>query len=433
MAGPLTTAPALAPHTVEYGRRSWIAAAWRYGLPISGPVATSGAHFLASLIFVRNLAASEFGIFSFVLVIVPFCMSIMAALLVLPVNNALSAPAEERARIEATCLKMNLALTALAGAVLFGLLIAARASVPAALLLAGYGAIFTLRWFARSFSFVKGRTGTAIASDIVYAAVLLAGLAAMLAGHAVQLLWGALLMLAAALAGLLPFGVRFFRDQTGAIGRGRIRDYHGIFRDITRWSLMGVVLTELTVNAHAYLVTFISGPGPFALLAVGQILMRPASLVQGALPDVERPAMTRAIAAKDKARRGRLLGDFRLVLLAVWAATAILAATILIWAPQLLLKNTYAPSEALLATFITGAIILVRCFRTPPSTLMQAAGELKALAHIATCTSAVSILLTLAFLLAWGSVASLLGILIGEIVIVVMLKRTVTGWEVRHG
>jgi len=36
-------------------------------------------------------------------------------------------------------------------------------------------------------------------------------------------------------------------------------------------------------------------------------------------------------------------------------------------------------------------------------------------------------------LLAWGPVASLLGILIGEIVIVVMLNRTMAGWEARHG
>lgn len=425
---PLTQAQTLAPQAP-----GWIATAWRYGLPISGPVATSGAHFLASLVFVRNLPASEFGLFSFVLVIVPFCMSIMAALVVLPVNNALAAPPQERARIEATCLTMNAILTALAGALLFGFLIAARAPALFALLLAAYGAIFTLRWFARSFSFVKGRTGTAIASDIVYAASLLAGLTAMLAGHAVQFLAGALLLLAAALASLVPFGARFFRDQIDAIGRGRIRDYRGIFRDITRWSLMGVILTELTVNAHAYLVTFISGPGPFALLAVGQILMRPASLVQGALPDVERPAMTRVIAAKDGAGRARLLMNFRLVLLAVWTATAILAAAILIGAPQLLLKNTYSPSDVLLVTCITGAIMLVRCFRTPPATLMQAAGELKALANIAAYTSVISILLTLAFLLAWGPVASLLGILIGEIVILAMLKRMVAGWEARHG
>ena len=41
--------------------------------------------------------------------------------------------------------------------------------------------------------------------------------------------------LGAALASLLPFGARFFRDQIAAIGRGRIRDYRAIFRDITRW------------------------------------------------------------------------------------------------------------------------------------------------------------------------------------------------------
>jgi O-antigen/teichoic acid export membrane protein len=431
MAQPL--ASAISPRAAEYERRGWMMAAWRYGLPISGPLATSGAHFLASLVFVRNLPAADFGIFSFVLVIVPFCMSIMAALLVLPVNNALAAPLQERARIEAACLKMNAILTVVAGAILFGLLTGARASASAALLLAAYGAVFTLRWFARSFSFVKGRTGAAIVSDMLYAAWLMAGLVAMRAGHAVQLLPAALLLLTAALAALLPFGAGFFRDQIEALGRGHIRDYRGIFRDITRWSLLGVILTELTVNAHAYLVTFISGPGPFALLAVGQILMRPASLVQSALPDVERPAMTRAIADQDRVKRGRLLRDFRLVLLAIWGVTAILAAAILVWVPQLLLKNTYLPSDALLVTVVTGAVMLVRCFRTPPSTLMQAAGELKALASIAAYTSLISILLTLAFLLAWGPVACVLGLLTGEIAIVAMLNRMVKRWEARHG
>ncbi len=126
-----------------------------------------------------------------------------------------------------------------------------------------------------------------------------------------------------------------------------------------------MILTELTVNAHAYLVTFISGPGPFALLAVGQILMRPASLMQSALPDVERPAMTRAIAANDGPGRRRLLRDFRIALLAMWLATVILAAAILIWAPQLLLKKTYAQPDVVLVTLITAAIMLVREFPHP--------------------------------------------------------------------
>src|SRR5262249_22190322 len=53
----LTTAPRMP---------GFLAAARRYALSAAGPVATSGAHFLASLLFVRNLPASEFGVFSFV-------------------------------------------------------------------------------------------------------------------------------------------------------------------------------------------------------------------------------------------------------------------------------------------------------------------------------------------------------------------------------
>jgi O-antigen/teichoic acid export membrane protein len=411
----------------------WLATAWRYGLSTSGPVATSGAHFLASLLFVRALPAFEFGLFSFVLVIVPFCMSIIAALLVLPINNALAGTPDERARIETACLKMNLLLTLLAGMAVFGFLAAAHAPLPPALLLAGFGAGLTLRWFARCFAFVKGRAGIAIASDMAYAGALLAGLAAMLFGHHVTLFLGAGLLLAAALIGLLPFGLGFLREQIAAIGQGHIRDYRAIFRDLTRWSLAGVVLTEITVNAHAYLVTFVSGPGPFALLAVGQILMRPASLVQSALPDLERPAMTRAIAAKDTAKLARTLRDFRFALVAVWLVTVLLATAILIWEPQLLLKKGYAQSDVLLVSLITATIMLVRCFRTPPATFMQAAGAFKPLVGIGVYTSVISVILTLAFLLTLGPIASLCGILAGEIVIVLKLNRMMAAWRTRHG
>ena len=409
------------------------ATAWRYGLTTCGPVATSGAHFLASLLFVRNLAAAEFGIFSFVLVIVPFCMSLIAALLVLPVNSALGEAPEIRARIEASCLKMNLLLTALAGLVVLGLLFAARAPLAEALLLALFGATLTYRWFARCFAFVKGESGAAIASDLTYAAALVCGLGAMLVSHKVNFLAGAVLLPGAALLGLVPFGLGFFRDQISAIRHGRLRAYRAIFRDLTRWSLFGVILTELTVNAHAYLVTFISGPGPFALLAVGQILMRPASLVQSALPDLERPRMTRAIAAKNDGGLTRLLRDFRAALVAVWLASVTLAAGILIFAPGLLLRKNYALQDALLVTAITSLIMLVRSFRTPPATFMQAAGEFKALVGIGVYSSAISIALTLGFLLSLGPVASLLGILTGEIVILLRLNRMVADWRARHG
>jgi O-antigen/teichoic acid export membrane protein len=410
-----------------------LATAWRYALSTAGPVATSGAHFLTSLLLVRNLPAPEFGLFSFVLVIVPFAMSIIAALLVLPMNSALGEKAETRVRIEATCLKLSLAMTILAGLAVLALLASARAPLEEALLLSAFGAVLTYRWFARCFAFVKGHGGRAIVSDLAYAGTLVAGLGILLASGHVAFLPAALLLPAAALAGLLPFGGAFFRGQLASLAQGRLGDYRAIFLDLTRWSVLGVILTEATVNAHAYLVTFISGPGPFALLALGQILMRPASLVQSALPDLERPRMTRALAAREFSKLTRALREFRIALLAVWFTTAVLAAALLYFAPQLLLKKGYALHEVLPVALITALIMLVRSFRAPPATFMQAAGEFKALVGIGLYTSVTSIVLTLVFLVTLGPAASLLGILSGEIFILVRLNRMMAQWRARHG
>ena len=135
----------------------------------------------------------------------------------------------------------------------------------------------------------------------------------------------------------------FARANSPRFATGHLGRYAPIFRDLTRWSLLGVVFTELTVNAHAYLVTFISGPGAFALLALGMLLMRPASLMQSALPDLERPVMTRAIAAARLARAGAHPAGIRLsACWRRWGVTLVLGAVLLIWSSRLLvLKKGY--------------------------------------------------------------------------------------------
>ena len=65
------------------------ATALRYGVSAAGPVAVSGAHFLASLIFLRNLPAHEFGLFSFVMVVVSFGMSLNVSLISVPITRNL--------------------------------------------------------------------------------------------------------------------------------------------------------------------------------------------------------------------------------------------------------------------------------------------------------------------------------------------------------
>jgi hypothetical protein len=424
-----SAAPASAPPRLP----ALLAKAWRYGLTTSGTIATSAAHFLASLIFVRNLATGDFGLLSFALVLVPFAMSAIGSTAVIPVTCSLAEPEESRARTAAICIKLNLLLTLAITLIVFAALVVAHAAPLPALVLGLFGGFAGLRWFARCFAYVQGDLGRAVASDWAYALVLALSLGALMLAGRITLLSGAASFLAAGLAGMLPLGTAFFRAQWAAWKEGRLRDYAPIFRDLTRWSLLGVFFTEVTVNAHAYLVTFFSGSGAFALLALGMLMMRPISLVQGALPDLERPAMARAIAAKDYADLARTEGDFRLALLAVWVGSLALALLLLLVWPELLLRKGYALDDAVTVTLISAAIMMIRNFRTPPAVKLQAAGEFKALAGIGTKSCAVSVLGTLIMLAAFGPVASLLGIAAGESVILFEVVRLARQWQARHG
>jgi|GEM_PF-6294670 len=78
-----------APFLTKTGSGTTLALVRRYFPSVVGPLAVSGAHFLASLLFLRNLDAAEFGIFSFVLVVSGFAMSISGAGLVLPATRSM--------------------------------------------------------------------------------------------------------------------------------------------------------------------------------------------------------------------------------------------------------------------------------------------------------------------------------------------------------
>ena len=406
--------------------RPMLRTALRYGVSTAGPVAVSGAHFLASLIFLHALPAREFGLFSFVMVVVSFGMSATASLIVVPITqNIVTGDANMRP----TCFKMNWLVCAGFGALLFAALVVSGATPGRAAVLGLYGAAFAFRWFARSIAYIDGRVGPAIASDLFYSAVLLGSLGALVLTGQMTFAHGSETLLAAAALAVLPFGASFFRDQLASLRDGRLGDYLPVFRDMSRWALLGVALTEITVNAHAYLVTFIAGPGAFALLALGMLLMRPASLVQSSLPDLERPAMARAIAANNLSTLSRIQRHFTYGLAAAWAANMLLCAGLLVFFPMLLLKKGYALHDVEMVAMISAAIMAVRTLRTPLAVMLQAAGEFKALAGIGATSGICSVAATLALLLAFGPVVSLCGIVLGELVIVWRIYPLARDWK----
>ncbi len=209
--------------------------------------------------------------------------------------------------------------------------------------------------------------------------------------------------------------------------------YPEIWRNLSRWVLLGVVLTEATANAHAYFVTFISGTAAFALLAVGGLMMRPLSLVLSALTDRERPVLARAIAAKDFAGAKRTVLEFSIAGIAVWAATTALAAAIFIWLPDLLLTKGYDTQQLAPAVVIWSGIWAIRTLWTPQSVLLQAAGEYSQLAQASMWSCAAALGATLFLLLAFGPVMSLLGVLAGDVVVGSRIFSLTAKWRRSHG
>ncbi|HEX4177676.1 MAG TPA: hypothetical protein VHY57_04535, partial [Rhizomicrobium sp.] len=188
--------------------------ALRYGASAAGPVAVSGAHFLASIIFLRNLPADQFGLFSFVMVVVSFGMSLNASLITVPLTRHIVTGADDT---RPACFQMNWVVCVGFAALLFVALWLGHASLKDAALLALFAGAFTFRWFARCTAYIDGRMAAAVQSDVAYSLLLVGGLGGMALMHQVTFVHGGAVLLLAALAALCPFGPGFFRVQFAAM------------------------------------------------------------------------------------------------------------------------------------------------------------------------------------------------------------------------
>ena len=403
---------------------------YRYGLSSLGPVAVSAAHFIASLLFLRMLPPVEFGRFSFLMIVVPFCLGATGSLLGAPASLTRGKTAAVAKAEIATLNKASLIVSLLAGIVVTALMFSTSAAMGTALLFGLYGVAATLRGFARSLFNVRARIENVAASDILYAILLVAGLGALAVSGGLSIHNAAIVLVFAMVAAFLPFGADYLFELTGAAASPVLHSYRSMWMDVTRWSLLGVVLTELAANAHAYLVTFISGPGAFGLLALGALFMRPASLVLSALPDIDMPVMARRIGQGDLKGAFAVVKEFRTAAMAVLAATVVLAAILVTWFPHLLLKH-YGTPEVLCVLAFWVAITALRALRTPEAVFIQATANYPALARISAFSSVTALVLTLALLVAFGPIVSLGGVLAGEVVITLMLFPLTRAWRKR--
>lgn len=388
----------------------------RYAAASVGPIAAAGAQFLLSVMMLQLLPPRDFGIFSFLLVISQLSWGLWSALFCAPLPVIVHAEdSGRRARATGALLSANLICAAVAVPV-FGLLAwSFRAPAEILVLFGLYGGIALLRWFARAHAYVIDEVRRTIASDIVYAAVLLiGGTAIYVSGHASLMQAYGLLLLSVLLA-MLPFGTSMLKRHLDVTSLAAVRDYPRIWKRHSSWALLGVTSSEATGNAHAYIVTAFAGPAQFAPLAASILLTRPISVAMNALGEWERPRMAAAVADNRMNDVRRAVSHFRLALGAAWVATFAAAAAVLAFAPWLVFPAQYDLNFVSQAGLLWMLVALVRLMRTPEATVLQASGQFRPLAMVGLYSATVSIVGVTFMLWAGGLLWSIVGILLGEL------------------
>ncbi|HJW39833.1 MAG TPA: hypothetical protein VJ476_01245, partial [Rhizomicrobium sp.] len=165
-----------------------LAAARRYSLAALGPFTIAGAHFAASVLFLKLMPPAAFGLFAFVLVAVPFWLSLSVALLGAPLATTCQRhPDTDPWRELPTLLKANLLFSAAAMIAVALAAAASGAAAATAVLFGLYGGVMCVRWFARWLSYATHHPIRAVLSDVAYGVFLVAGLAALAVLHVVSL------------------------------------------------------------------------------------------------------------------------------------------------------------------------------------------------------------------------------------------------------
>jgi O-antigen/teichoic acid export membrane protein len=394
----------------------------RYALAVFAPASTSAAHLVVQLLLLATLTPAEFGAFAFLMIVVQFGFGLSNALVSTPYTVEVSSHAQPRQDMRAMFLAANAVFALGFGLCVYfvGSMVGNGGWIP---LFSIYALLAMIRWFGRAHNYAMLRPAASGISDIVYAVTLVIAVAVLAWGEKLDMESVAFAFVVATLLACLCLGGDFVARQLGLRGFAQLAGYRPVWRDQSRWTLLGVVTTESTGNIHSYFVTLLAGPAAFAPIGAAALFVRPVLLSVSSLSQLEIPILGRAIASGDIEKAEATRRRFLNALLAIWVATSALAYAVIAFAPSVIIKPDYALDEVELAVVLFLVISLFQVWQGPNSALLQAARLFKDLSKASVASCAFSITGVLIALAVLPPVYSLAGIAIGQLVMAALLAR----------
>lgn len=396
----------------------------RYLAALSGSAGSSGAQFLLTLALLQRLPAEQFAQFTFLWLVAQFIWAIGGSLFAAPLARIASASSESglpEAWQAATWMQLAFAVLAMAGSFCLAMLVGSDAA--AALVFAALVLIGALRLHARVAAYARGGQRAVVISDTIFTlSVLVLTAAAYLAIASTPKVAYAILVIGN-LVGLFPL--------LGALGlwkrppapRRIIVSFGDVWTRYSSWSLLGVIATEVTANAHSYIVTLALGPAAFGPIAASAVLIRPGMVALNALSEFERARMARLLADGRQAAMAKARLLFRTVAVILWGASAVLTYLVLEHALEMVFAASYSAAALVTGAWLWVAVLLIRALYLPEAVEMQASGDFAALAWPKIWTAPLSLAAVALLLLVAQPVWSLAGICMSEAVAALLLLR----------
>lgn len=395
-----------------------------------GPGTVAFAHLLQSLLLVRHLDRADFGTFSFIFATVAFSWAICSALFCVPLASLLfKAAAEERSQIEASVATTNLLVAALSMPIFMAIGLAAGLGHVAAMLLGAFNGMTQLRWFGRAQAYCHGRQLRSVSSDLLYGFVLIAALGIMAALDLFSLTESFLAMAVAAFAGLLPLSRSLLRTLQPLRLVRNSKLYWSHSRSNVGWTLLYPLATEVTANAHVYIVSIMAGPSAFSTLAATALLLRPMTLISTSVRDVERPRLARVAASSDGLEMVATMRRVRLLLVAVWVATVSLTVLLFVVDPGLLFPSTYSQRDLVIGATLWSLVGGVAMIRVPESALLQATGSFRGVSLANLAAAVTSIIAVTIIVLLVNPVWTIGGVLAGQLLQASAISHYARRWR----
>jgi O-antigen/teichoic acid export membrane protein len=281
---------------------------------IADQAVVSAFNFALNLYLIRMALPEEFGVFAIVAAATLFAAMVQNALINTPlaVHLPIALDAEGRTRLQRTFTAAN-ALLSLALLMGSGSVLALWLGDDQPLL--AVSACFFLvsqflREYYRSLLAVEGRLAALFSTDLASVVLATGSLATLHAlGTANNTIVPAA-FLCVGLAGVTSIAPAAFTSARMGAWRAVAADMRQVFRAQAheiRWSLLGVITTEVQNRGYVYIAAVVFGPAVVAQLQAGRILFGPLNLLTNAWARVARPQLAGLLGRCDIAGFDRTL------------------------------------------------------------------------------------------------------------------------------